>query len=110
MAFVIDPQTRCVRVCGLDDNELDALKTSDPILLNADTGDVIYQSSNSNYYFVIDGIRKPLQGPSIIVGTTEDGDDCEPQATLEWVQQNLDFGTANAGMYFGDTIVRALQG
>ena len=109
MAYLIDPASRTVREVGVDDNELDALKTSDPILLNADTGDVIYQSADSNHYFVIDGVRRPLSGVSLIVGTTQEGDDCEPQTTLDWVRESLDFGTANNGMYFGDTIVRALQ-
>ena len=108
MAFVIDPSTRTVRVLGIDDPELETLRNSDPCYLN-DDGDVIYEGSESQHYFVIEGIRRPLNGVSVIVGTSEEGDDSEPQVSLAWIQDHLDFGTASNGMYFGDTIVRSLQ-
>lgn len=108
MAFAIDPQQRTVRCCGLDDPELKTLKNSDPFYLNED-GDVIYEGPDSPHYFVIEGVRRPLHGVSYIVGTTEEGDDSEPQVSLAWLQDHLDFGTASNGLYFGDTIVRALQ-
>ena len=110
MAYRIDPAERTVRSVGLDDEELIALKDRDPHYLN-ENGDVVYEGEKSDHYFVIEGIRRPLHGVSFVVGTTEDGDDCEPSATLtqEWLAAHLDFGTASNGMYFGDTIVRAIQ-
>lgn len=110
MAFRIDPAQRQVRWVGLDDEELTALKDRDPVYLN-DSGDVIYEGRGSDHYFVIEGVRRPLCGVSYIVGTTIDGEDCEPSedTSLEWLCGHLDFGTASGGMYFGDAIVRAIQ-
>lgn len=93
---------------GLDDKSLDGLRSHDPLYLN-EAGDVVYESCEGDGYSVLDGVRRPLHGTLLIVGTTEDGEDCDPKVRLKELKESIDFGTASNGMYFGDTIVRALQ-
>ncbi len=109
MAFIIDTTSRTIREVAYDDPALKPLKNSDPIYLN-EAGDVIYEGAEGDSYCVLEGVRQPLRGPIlIVVGTTEDGDDCEPKVRVKELQEGIDFGTAVSGMYYGDQIVRAVH-
>ena len=94
---------------GLDDPTLDSLRHLDPILLDADTGDLVYEACDGDAWSVLEGVRRPLHGSLLIVGNTEDGDDCEPKVRLKDVTDTIDFGTAVNGMFTGARIIRAIQ-
>jgi hypothetical protein len=108
VAFLIDPASRCVSEVKFDDPAFDDLRKKEAQYLN-EAGDVLYESGTGDGYCVYEGIRRPQRGFLLIVGTTEDGEDCEPVVRFKEISESLDFGTARNGMYYGDAIVRAIQ-
>ncbi len=109
MAFLVDPTARSIRAVALEDLPKEIFEGKDAILMDADTGDVLFESAQGDGYCVIGNIRRPLKGVICVVGTSQEGDDIEPTTTYEWLVGHTDFGTASGGIYYGDTIVRSVQ-
>ena len=108
MAFLIDPTSRCISEVKFDDPAFSDLRQKEAQYLN-EAGDVFYESGTGDGYCILENVRRPQRGFILIVGTTQDGDDCEPVVRFKEIKDGIDFGTARDGMYYGDTLVRGLQ-
>ena len=105
----MDSTERVIRSVPLGELPSELFEGKEAILLDADTGDVLFESAQGDGYCIIGDVRRPLKGMICVVGTTVEGDDAEPQVTFKWLAEHSDFGTAEGNMYYGETIVRAIQ-
>lgn len=83
-----------------------------------DVGDVIYVDDEGllkgpTSYFLIEGCRTPLAGRGLVLGTDPEGETISPSVTLEWLNENVDFGAPiQAGgrvMFVGQKHIREVQ-
>lgn len=111
-AYLIDPEARTLSVVDYTNNicELIGAERFDAARFS-DQGDVVYVDDEGLFgspttLFLIEGYPQPLAGKGLVVGTDAEGNDIEPTTTLDWLIENLDFGSvANFGgvlMFMGD--------
>lgn len=121
-AYLIDPAERTLTVVDHDGklSSIYELLGCDRVTTAqvADLGDVVYVDDEGllkgpTNFFLVEGHPTPLAGKGLVVGTTYDGDDAEPNVTEEWLRDNLDFGApmkmGSLLMFVGDRHMREIH-